>query len=290
MLVSAVPTLLLRNIVVATDFTPTSEVALDYASAIAKRYSSRITLVHALTPVESAEVTKAKTSDALATAAARLRTEAGRCVDVQCDTRLVRGSALEVVEQVLALENVDLIVVGAHGKHGLRKFLVGSMAEQIFRHVQCPVLVIGPWVRVFADWEPKRILLATDLQSDETKTLEYAIALAAEHDAELALLHVTTPTAAPFPEEAELFLRPYFEGRLRRLLPYWLDLKHPVEFCVEFGSDPVTETIDLIKEQSVSLLVLSVHPGEPWTTHLHHDAYHMVTEAPCPVLVVQRRF
>ena len=133
------------------------------------------------------------------------------------------------------------------------------------------------------------MLLATDLQSDESKTLDYAIALAAEHNAELSLLHVTPPAAAPFPEDTEVFLRPYFESRLRRLLPYGLEWE-PVEFLVEFGHDPVVETIDLLKEREISLLIVSVHPGEPWTTHLHHDSYRMVAESPCPVLVVQRRF
>ena len=290
MLISAMPTILLRNIVVATDFTPTSELALDYAGAIARHYSSRITLVHAITALDDAEAKRVEGSDTLAMAEVQLRAEAGRCAGVECDTRLVKGTPLQVVEQILALEDIDLIVVGTHGKKGLRRFLTGSMAEQIFRHVRCPVLVIGPWVRVFADWKPQRVLLATDLQSDESKTVEYAIALAAEHHAELALLHVTSPAAAPFPEDTEVFLRPYFESRLRRLLPYGLDLERPVACLVEFGGDSVTETIDLVKEQAISLLVLSVHPGEPWTTHLHHDAYRMVAEAPCPVLVVQRRF
>jgi len=290
MLVSAIPTLLIRNIVVATDFTATSELALDYAAAIARHYSSKITLVHAMTALDDAEARRVEASDALIVAEAQLQAEAERCEGVKCDTRLVKGTALQVVEQILALEDTDLLVVGTHGKKGLRRFLVGSMAEQIFRHVRCPVLVIGPWVRVFADWKPKRILLASDLQSDESKTLDYAIAFAAEHNAELSLLHVTSPAAAPFPEDTEVFLRPYFESRLRKLLPYGLEWEQPVNFLVEFGHDPVTETIDLLKEQDMNLLILSVHPGEPWTTHLHHDSYRMVAEAPCPVLVVQRRF
>ena len=290
MLVSAIPTLVLRNIVVATDFTPTSELALEYAIAIAKHYSSKIMLVHAMTALDDAEARRVEGSDALAAAEAQLTAEGARCEGVEHDTRLVKGTPLQVVEQILALENTDLLVVGTHGRHGLRRFIAGSMAEQIFRHVRCPVLVIGPWVRVFADWRPKRILLATDLQSDESKTLDYAIALAAEHNAELALFHVTPPAAAPFPEDTEVFLRPYFESRLRRLLPYSLELKQRVEFLVEFGSDPVAETIELLKAEKISLLVLSVHPGEPWTTHLHHDAHRMVTGAPCPVLIVQRRF
>ena len=117
MLVSAIPTLLIRNIVVATDFTPTSELAVDYASAIAKHYSSKMTLVHAMTALDDAEARRVEGSDALAVAEAQLRAEAARCEGlVECDTRLVRGTALQVVEQILALEDTDLLVVGTHGK------------------------------------------------------------------------------------------------------------------------------------------------------------------------------
>ncbi len=102
MLASAVPTLLLRNIVVATDFTPTSELALDYAVVIAKHYSSKITLVHAMTALDDAEARRVEASDPLVVAEAQLRAEAERCEGVECNTRLVKGTALQVVEQILA--------------------------------------------------------------------------------------------------------------------------------------------------------------------------------------------
>lgn len=290
MLLTAVPTLLVRNIVVATDFSHASDMALGYARAIALRYSAKITLVHAIHPDEKAEREGILPAEEIAEAEQNLRAEADHCPDVQCHIRLVKGTALEVVDQILAIEQVDLIVVGTHGKHGFQRMLAGSAAEQIFRHVHCPVLVIGPSVVESApDWKPKKILLATDLETDESRTLEYAMAMAAQHHAELALLHVTPPAAAPFPEDTESFLKPYFRARLRKLMPSWAGIEHP-QFWIEFGSDPVTETMRVIAEQGIDLVVLSVHPGEPWTTHFHHDAPRIVAEAPCPVLVVQRRF
>ena len=290
MLLSAVPSLSLRNIVVATDFSPASEMALGYARAIAGRNSSRLTLLHAIPPSEEAEARARVPSEYQAEIEQKLREQANTCPGLECHTRLVRGTALEVVDQVLALEHVDLIVVASHGTRGFRRFLVGEAAEQIFRHVKCPVLVIGPAVvNKDGNWKPERVLLATDLESEEEATVEHAMAWAAEHHAELALLHVTLPAAAPFPEDAEAFLQPYFSSRLRKLIPSWAGLAH-LHFWIEFGSDPVTETLRVINEKGIDLVVLSVHPRQPWTTHFPHDAQRMVAAAPCPVLVVQRTF
>ena len=202
MLLSAPATLLLRNIIVATDFSPASELALNYARAIARHYAANIVLVHAMVPVEKApsEQEVQETAGILADAEIRLRAEADRCGDVECHTRLVRGTALEVVEQILSIDHVDLIVVGTHRRAGIRRLLLGSAAEQIFRHVRCPVLVVGPSVAAIDDvWEPKRILLATDLESAESKTIECATALAAEYRADLALLHVTPGGSSALP-------------------------------------------------------------------------------------------
>ena len=290
MLLSAVPSLSLRNIVVATDFSPASEMALGYARAIAGRNSSRLTLLHAIPPSEEAEARARVPSEYQAEIEQKLREQAGSCPGLECHTRLVRGTTLEVVDQVLALEHVDLIVVASHGTRGFRRFLLGEAAEQIFRHVKCPVLVIGPAVvNKDGNWKPERVLLATDLESEEEATVEHAMAWAAEHHAELALLHVTLPAAAPFPEDAEAFLQPYFSSRLRKLIPSWAGLAH-LHFWIEFGSDPVTETLRVINEKGIDLVVLSVHPRQPWTTHFPHDAQRMVAAAPCPVLVVQRTF
>ena len=290
MLLSAVPALVLRNIVVATDFSPASEMAVCYARAIAGRNSSRLTLLHAIPPSEEADAKRGAPTEYLAELEQKLREQADSCLGLECHTRLVKGTTLEVVDQILGLEHVDLIVLASHGTRGFRRFLLGESAEQIFRHVKCPVLVIGPSVvNRGRNWQPQSVLLATDLESDEAAAVQHAMAWATAHRAELALLHVTSPAAAPFPEDTEVFLQPYFQSRLQQLIPSWAGLHH-LHFWIEFGSDPVTETVRVIKEKGIDLAVLSVRPGQPWTTHFPHDAQRMVATSPCPVLVVQRNF
>jgi nucleotide-binding universal stress UspA family protein len=295
LVLSAKPRISLKNIVVATDFSAASESALDHAVAIARHYNSKILLMHAIgsTPdSQSWDEARIRGADKLLThAEQKLCAEAEKHPDVECQRFLLTGTALEVVEHILSLDHIDLIVVGTHGTKGVRKLMMGSVAEQIFHHVRCPVLVAGPSSREEkTTWGPKRILLPTDLQSDESQTVEYATALAREHDARLELLHVTIPARAPFLEDSELTIAPYFQSRLRELISNRPALDHPAEVWVEFGDDPVIGILKVAKQRAIDLIVLSVRPREPWTSHFAHNAHRIVAEAPCPVLVVQRRF
>lgn len=292
---SARPRLALKKIIVPTDFSPASELALQFAIGIARHYGSRIHLVHAVEPVPHAELWQAIASHTqekeFAKAEERLRREAKKCGDIECSEWLLTGTPLEVVERLVSFDQVDLVVVGTHGARGFRKLATGAAAEHFFRHIHCPVLAIGPAVTGWNPvWAPKRVLLATDLQSDESIAVKCAALLAREHDAHLALLHVAPPVWAPFPADQEITARPYFQSRLRELLSYKAELEYPAEFWVEFGQDPVAEILRVAKERAMDLIVLSVHREEPWGFHFVHEAYRIVAEAVCPVLITQRRF
>jgi len=285
------PQVSLKNIVVATDFSPGSEFALDHAISIARHYVSKIVLVHAMEAPSSHQQGAGTHSrrESLADAEQKLFAEAQKCDGIECEQRLLVGTAVEVVDQILALEHIDLIVVGTHGTTGFRKFLIGSAADRIFHHVRCPVLVIGPSVqKERTAWAPKRILLATDLQSDEAGAMEYATAIAAEHDARLTLLHITNPCMPPYPQDSELEITPYFRSRLWELISYRTHGDTLVDVLVEFHHDPVAGIMAVARRKTIDLLILSVHPKQPWTSHFSHNAHRIVAEAPCPALIVQR--
>jgi len=283
------PKLALRKILVLTDFSPTSAQAVQHAIAIARHYGSKLHLVHAVAAVGSWQSQLDKEVRARA-ATEKLRLEAEAHPEIECSQSVLTGTALEVVERILSFDEVDLVVVGTHGAKGLKRVATGSAAEHFFRCVHCPVLAIGPSMSISrAIWEPSRILLTTDLQSDEKAAARCAALLAREHDAQLALLHVALPIATPFPDDVSTTARPYFQSRLRGLLSCKHHLNRPVEFWVEFGEDPVAEIVRVARERAIDLVVLSVHREEPWGFHFVHEAYRIVAEAPCPVLITQRR-
>jgi len=291
---SAVPRVAVKNIIVATDFSPASELAVRYATAIARHYGAKVHLVHALeaTARDSGEHSGALWGhETEAEAEQKLQREAERYGDIECMPWLLNGTPEEVVERLLSFEDIDLVVVGTHGSKGFRKLAIGAAAEHFFRHVHCPVLTVGPAVRDTTGlWAPRRVLLATDLECDESTAARCAVLVAREHNAGLALLHVAPPSAHPFPDDQKVVARPYFESRLRELLSYKPSLDYPAEFLVEFGEDAVAEILRVARQRAADLLVLSVHRQEPWGFHFVHEAYRIVAEAPCPVLITQRRY
>ncbi len=281
-------TVAVQNIVVATDFSPASELALRYAVTIARYYGSRIDLVHPLEPATHGSVYDGLQSEVAAEE--RLRTEAAKCGGVPCSEWVLKGTSLEAVDRILSFDKADLVVIATHGARGFRKLAAGSAAEHFFRHVHCPVLAVGPAARPCKPvWAPKHVLLATDLQTTESAATRCAVFLAREHHAHLALLHVAAPASAPYPEDQQISARPYFQSRLRELLSYKPHLEYPAEFRVEFGEDAVAEIVRIATQHSSDLIVLSVHRREPRGFHVVHEAYRIVAEAPCPVLITQRR-
>jgi len=288
------PRVAIQNVVAATDFSPASEIALQYAVAIARRYGSRIQLVHAIAR-DKHEPGVPRTTGALwghsteAEAAEKLNALAADFPDLEISEWVLQGTEVEVVERLLSFDQVDLVVIGTHAAKGFRRFAIGSAAEHFFRHVHCPVLAVGPSARPCQkEWEPRHLLLTTDLQSSEATATLCAMRLAGEHEARLSLLHVAPPAPAPFPENQHVVARPYFQSRLKELLAYKPKPDFPVEFLVEFGDDAVTQIVRTARERASDLIVLSVHRAEPWGFHFVHEAYRIVAEAPCPVLITQR--
>jgi nucleotide-binding universal stress UspA family protein len=138
----------LRHIVVATDLTDTSCNAVAYAAALAARLSVHLTVAHAIElrvlPGEEhgfEEVlseSEASVREQLDRQATELR-ERGVTVSVALD----RGWPLgPTVVGIAERAGADLLVVGTHGRAGLARLVLGSVAERLVRLSSCPVLVV----------------------------------------------------------------------------------------------------------------------------------------------------
>jgi nucleotide-binding universal stress UspA family protein len=139
-----------QNIVVATDFSPISELALDEALDLAERFQAKITLAHAFEiPVygfpDGILIAGANVASELEQAAQRNLTQlvesrASRGVTITPVLRM--GPAWDEVNAVARDTKASLIVVGTHGRRGLSRALLGSVAERLLRTATLPVLVI----------------------------------------------------------------------------------------------------------------------------------------------------
>ena len=143
----------LRRILVATDFTETSDRALDWAAELAARLDASVTVMHAYeVPVigfpDGGLVATADMATRLSEAArtaleAVVEQRRGRGVSIE--GLLHEGVAWEEINAVADEIDADLIVIGTHGRRGLARALLGSVAENVIRTAHRPVLTIhGP--------------------------------------------------------------------------------------------------------------------------------------------------
>lgn len=145
----------LDRILVTTDFSDFSEPAVTYACAIAARFESELHILHvcpdaammipeagglgAVGIVDQAEACEAAAKSQLKDLPPG-NWENGR--DVIRETRI--GSPFFEIIQYAKEQNIDLIVLGTHGRSGLTHLLMGSVAENVVRKAPCPVLTVKP--------------------------------------------------------------------------------------------------------------------------------------------------
>ena len=145
----------ITRILVATDFSETSELALDYAKAMAKWFGACIHLLHVLdeppAPSTLSEELFAEEWTALCTARherTRQRLQgilsADEGVRFRATGEVRTGRAAETIRDVAVERGADLIVMGTHGRGGVAHLLLGSVAEKVVRIAPCAVLTVRP--------------------------------------------------------------------------------------------------------------------------------------------------
>ncbi|MGE3453861.1 MAG: universal stress protein [Kofleriaceae bacterium] len=144
-----------RTILVATDFSELADEGLAYAVDLASRLDATIHLLHVITvPIMGmaeigmaygAVTMEATTKEAQAVLdglVARYRERAAIAAP-----RLEVGDPRDVIDRIAEEINADLIVMGTHGRRGVRRVLLGSVAESVVRSAPCPVLTLRPKLR-----------------------------------------------------------------------------------------------------------------------------------------------
>jgi nucleotide-binding universal stress UspA family protein len=137
----------LRRILVPIDFSETSDAALRYGVELARRFNARLYLLHvpehpgeaaeAEYPIDLFETMQNAAHDRLP----HLLTEKERReLRPQCALRL--GTPWEEIVRHADEHDIDLIVMGTHGRQGLARVLIGSVAETVVRRALCPVLTV----------------------------------------------------------------------------------------------------------------------------------------------------
>ena len=282
----------LQNILFATDFSPCSETALAYGAGLSRRYDATLYTV-SVVPEEITDYVQPPDPFYFRHSAEKKMTNLAGLELLQGikHRELVKeGFVSEVLSELVDRLGIDLVVLGTHGRGGIKKLVLGSVAEEIVDSAPCPVLTVGPHVppKSVSELKLGRILYTTDLVHGSARALAYALWLAEQEHAHLTLLHVLkmpsdVPLGYPEPEKEQAM------KRLVELLPPETTASVVTEFIVEIGA-PGEHILKVADSQGADLIVMAPHHTSfaglsahlPWVT-----PHQVLCHAQCPVLTIR---
>ena len=245
-----------KNVLFATDFSATSDAALPYATAICRHFGGTLHTAHVLSDASLLMMTGGVDYVSMSTIYEDAHTEAEQKLDqisarvegIEHHNYVRHGQVWKTLAGIVDENEIDLIVVGTHGRSGLGKLLLGSVAEDILRHAPCPVLTVGPKVSGRAklpalqdhgrdlaplELELRQIVFATDFAQYSVSWRKRRSRWPKNSASRLTLLHVIE-------DYTHLGSRPDLMEdsicRLKSLIPNDSALQYPPETVLEFGA------------------------------------------------------
>ena len=279
----------LKRVLFATDFSLSSEIVLSHASAIARRYRSKLYMAHVTPPELYKSVPHELLKEAVEKNREHVRHEMAHLIrsgglrKLRRQTILEEGDVADVLLRLVREHAIDLLVVGTHGRRGVKRMLLGSVAEKLFRQTPCPVLIVPP--RAGEQVRIGRILYPTDFSKHSLQIAPYALSLARHYRAKLILLHVIQAGGHSVAELKRQ--REQVGARIWQSVLGKADLEQRPVVEVEFG-DPAQKIRKAAAEWQSDLVVLGVRSAKTNVAHLAEGtAYQVVRQAPCPVLTIR---
>ena len=295
----------LNKILMPTDFSECANQALVYAAFLARQFSSElhllhVTILHGEDPEASGNVFPSGDSINL-----RLREEAspemksllGDWETKTLDVREAKCRALApapAIVEYAAEHKIDLIILGTHGQRGMRRLLLGSVAEEVVRTAGCPVMTLRA---VAAErLEPiERIVVPFDFSKDSEWALEVAKNLATTYvGCQIDLVHVSAPPIAPGGYGIPVAVSTYVDvpREMKKALAHRVsslgELEVPIEPHVLQGS-AAWRIAEFAEEKGADLIVMGSHGLSGLSRFLLGSvSERVVRSAHCPVLVLRR--
>jgi len=296
----------INRVLYPTDFSKCASHALPQALNMAKEYGAELHLLHALVlhegdPGNAAhrlpdmeelyQVLEENAETQMRSAVEEHGSEGFSVKRAQVRSISAPGAILDYATE----NDIDLIVLGTHGRRGLRRLLLGSVAEEVIRLAPCPVLTVPERADTVSTSLVQKIVVPVDFSEYATLALTYAKELATVHAAEMHLLHIVdeivypdfyppiTPSGGSITDE----LRVQSLERLRSLLSGLPGPESEAEIHVRAGR-AAPAIADFVQEQAADLIVIASHG----LTGLSHILLGSVTEqlirrASCSVFTVK---
>jgi nucleotide-binding universal stress UspA family protein len=253
-----------QSLLVPLDGSPFGEQALPLAQEIARRSGAAVEVAHVHDPVADRLLTyytldpRVKESER-----AYLRSQAGPPAALpggSATSALLNGPVVDALREHAAAIHADLVVMTTHGRGPLSRFWLGSVADQLVRHLSIPILLVRP-----RDAPPdpqgekpvlRRVLVPLDGSALAEQILEPALALVELMGAKCCLFRVVEPVGKPATlnrrqEDARAYLEQVAQPYQARSLP--------VHTRVAVHSHPAAAILDEAQALRIDLIALATH-------------------------------
>lgn len=189
--------------------------------------------------------------------------------------------------------DVDLVVMGTHGRRGVRRLVLGSVAEEVVRKAPCPVVTVGRGAAAPEDLEGGPLLVPVDFSEHRFRVMAHAREIAPVYGMDLTLLHVvegkrlpdaygvygSPPDPGVLSDRAEKVLDREAESLRSKGLEVTLDVR---------GGHPAAEILDVAEERGAAFITIATHGRTGLERMLMGSvAETVLRQAPCPVFAVK---
>ncbi len=297
--------LTINDILVARDFSPVSDRAFRHALDLAAHTGATLHLLHAevLHDLEERSEDRPTPADGLDAFRDRLKKNGSvspDALDAVQVTEVTRRdvSAAPAILNYAEEENIDLITLGTHGRKGPSRMLLGSVAEEVVRRAQQPVLTVRGEEEDGRTPTPgtiERLLVPVDFSDYSREALRYAHEWAILYDAAIDVLHVVEEDLHPAfyvggvtsIYDAQPDLDEKVTAKLTEFVDEVLGTPDRVTPHVATGSAP-SAIAEFVEDQAIDLVTLSTHGRTGMERFfLGSVAEKVVRHVSCPVLTVK---
>lgn len=298
----------IQKILLPTDFSASADQALAHALYLAHKYDAELHMLHVIVLHEDDPHNPAHHFPDRELIHQKLQQLARDHMSASFQAQDVEDLVIHQVQRreisaapaIVAYaeeEDVDLIIMGTHGRRGIRHLLVGSVTEEVVRTAPCAVLSVRGTGAPRPLSATQHVLAPIDFSKSSQEALLVARNVAANYEADLQLLHVIEETLHPaFYNMGVMSIRdlqPDIEERTRKALEQAFARTQGREVRTEYFTvegHAAREIVRFADEHDTDIIVIATHG----LTGVEHFMLGSVTEkivrrAPCPVLVIKTK-
>ncbi len=288
-----------KLILCPVDFSEFSVSAYEYSLTVAEYYKTGLVALHAIelskypyadyvgATGDFADLSRALCEGGQAKLREFVKKHSRRGVEPQLVVD--QGNASDLILSFAQTHNVELIVMGTHGRRGFDRLVLGSTTDRVMRRACSPVLVVSNPAHNVMTTGPdgkhrlSRILYCTDFSANSERARAYAMSLAAEYGAELTLLHVAEGASDQANAKAIIAER---TQELDKLISEEERGQLKVRTLLRFGK-PYQEIVRHAAEVQTNLIIMTARGGDAVDRAIFGSTtYRVIQLGPCPVLAI----